>query len=85
MFCLNSRYRWRVNQKTFNPSGNDDRAVQLPNQGTLVFNKPEPKDEGIYQCFADNGYGVSASIRVNLREAKLEKFAFEQTQVTLIG
>ncbi|KAH3827853.1 neuroglian-like isoform X2 [Dreissena polymorpha] len=74
------QYRWRVNQKTFNPSGNDDRAVQLPNQGTLVFNKPEPKDEGIYQCFADNGYGVSASIRVNLREAKLEKFAFEQTQ-----
>jgi hypothetical protein len=46
-----------------------------------VFNKPEDKDEGIFQCFADNGYGISASVKINLREAKLKKFAYEPRQV----
>ena len=59
----------------------DDRVVQLPNQGTIVFNAPEDKDEGIYQCFADNGYGVSASTKCNLREAKLASFPIEDAQV----
>lgn len=68
----------------FNPSGQDERVVQLPNQGTLVFNKPEPKDEGIFQCFADNGYGVSASLKVNFREGTLKKFAYEPKRVSII-
>jgi len=76
-------YRWKKNGVDFNPSGNDDRVVQLPNQGTIVFSRPEDKDEGIYQCFADNGYGVAASIRVNFREAKLERFAYEERKVYL--
>ncbi|XP_053377486.1 neuroglian-like isoform X2 [Mercenaria mercenaria] len=74
--CEYSRYIWKRNGEVFNPSGQDDRVVQLPGQGTLVFNNPEPKDEGIFQCFADNGYGVSASIKVNLKEAILKKFVY---------
>ena len=46
-----------------------------------MFNAPEGKDEGIYQCFADNGYGVSASVKCNLREAKLASFAIEEARV----
>jgi hypothetical protein len=65
----------------YNPSGQEDRVVQLPNQGTIVFNKPGDKDEGIFQCFADNGYGISASVKINLRKAKLKKFAYEPRQV----
>ncbi|XP_052782103.1 neuroglian-like [Mya arenaria] len=71
-------YRWKRNKEDFNPSGNDNRVVQIPNQGTIVFSRPESKDEGIFQCFADNGYGIVASIKVNLREAKLEKFSYEE-------
>ncbi|XP_060553930.1 neuroglian-like isoform X2 [Ruditapes philippinarum] len=71
------KYIWRRNGVVYNPSGQDDRVVQLPNQGTIVLNKPEAKDEGIFQCFADNGYGISASVKINLREAKLKKFASE--------
>ena len=48
-----------------------------------MFNSPEDKDEGIFQCFADNGYGVAASVRVNFREAKLARFPFEERQVYL--
>ncbi|XP_041379387.1 neuroglian-like [Gigantopelta aegis] len=51
--------------------------VQLANVGTIVINMPEDKDEGMYQCFADNGYGKSASIMFNLREAKLQEFGIE--------
>ncbi|PVD25037.1 hypothetical protein C0Q70_15534 [Pomacea canaliculata] len=67
-------YTWKRNGIDFSPSGNDDRVVQLQNIGTLVFTKPEAKDEGIFQCFATNNYGVSASVKVNLREAKLKDF-----------
>ncbi|KAL3853061.1 hypothetical protein ACJMK2_016641 [Sinanodonta woodiana] len=70
-------YKWQFNGLVFNPSGQDDRVVQLPNQGTIVFNRPEDKDEGIYQCFAINNYGTSISIKVNLRVAKLGQFAPE--------
>lgn len=73
----NPRYIWKRNEELFNPSGQDDRVVQLPSQGTLVFNNPEPKDEGIFQCFADNGYGVSVTVKVSLREAILKKFNYE--------
>ncbi|KAH3820533.1 hypothetical protein DPMN_122277, partial [Dreissena polymorpha] len=80
----NPIYRWKRNGIEFNPSGNDDRVVQLPNQGTIVFSKPEPKDEGIFQCFADNGYGIAASVRVNFREAKLARFPTEDRKITTV-
>lgn len=60
----------------FNPSANDDRIVQLSDAGTLLINRTEDKDEGIYQCFAKNDFGRSASKIVNLRQAKLASFAF---------
>lgn len=81
--CFFVRYKWHKNGREFNPSGNDARVVQLPNQGTIVFNEPESKDEAIYQCFADNGYGVSTTIQVNLREAKLSRFPYEQRKVCI--
>ncbi|ESP02510.1 hypothetical protein LOTGIDRAFT_138283 [Lottia gigantea] len=68
-------YIWKRNEFLFEVAGNDDRIVQLPNVGTMVINRPEDKDEAFYQCLADNGYGVSASIKVNLRIAKLDPFA----------
>lgn len=74
-------YKWKRNGIDFNPSGNDERVVQLPNQGTLVFNAPEDKDEGIFQCFVDNGYGVAVSYTVNFREAKLARFPYEARKV----
>lgn len=46
-----------------------------------MFNAPEDKDEGIFQCFVDNGYGVSVSYAVNFREAKLASFPYAPRQV----
>ncbi|XP_055882047.1 neuroglian-like isoform X3 [Biomphalaria glabrata] len=69
-------YDWSRNEIVFNPSANDDRIVQLSDAGTLVINRTEDKDEGIYQCFAKNDFGRSASKIVNLRQAKLASFAF---------
>ncbi|XP_055958106.1 neuroglian-like isoform X2 [Patella vulgata] len=68
------KYTWTRNGIDFNPSPNDDRMVQLPNVGTIVIIRPEYRDEGVYQCFADNGYGKSATININLRIAKLDSF-----------
>ncbi|XP_045166223.2 neuroglian-like isoform X1 [Mercenaria mercenaria] len=79
------KYLWKRNGESYNPSGQDDRVVQLPNQGTIVFNSPEDKDEGIFQCFADNGYGISASVKINLREAKLKKFAYEPRRTSRVA
>ncbi|OWF36510.1 Neuroglian [Mizuhopecten yessoensis] len=67
-------YTWKKNGKDFNPSGNDDRMVQLANSGTIVINRPEDKDEGIFQCFAQNEFGRSMTNHVNLREGKLDEF-----------
>ncbi|WAR25428.1 NRG-like protein, partial [Mya arenaria] len=77
-------YRWKRNEIDFTPSRNDNRVVQLPGQGTLVFNTPEDKDEGIYQCFADNGYGVVVSVQVKFREAKLARFPYEEKKSKLL-
>jgi receptor-type tyrosine-protein phosphatase zeta len=78
IFYLKCRYRWTRNKVEFNPSGNDDRMVQLPDEGTIVINRPESKDEGIFQCLAINEHGTSASINVNLREAMLKDFPYGQ-------
>ena len=42
--------------------------------GNLRFSSPLSSDEGIYQCFADNGHGVSVSDKVRFLEAVLGEF-----------
>ena len=81
LLLLTNRYKWQFNGKDFNPTGQGDRVVQLPNDGTIVFNYPEDKDEGVYQCLSDNGYGLSVSVKSNLREAKLANFPIEPARV----
>lgn len=67
-------YSWWRADKDINPSGNEDRYVQMQDEGTIIINRPEDKDEGFYQCFAENHYGRAASIKFNMREAKLKSF-----------
>ncbi len=55
--------------KRFEPSGNDGRIAIQPGVGTLIFARPLERDEGIYQCFAENDVGVALSVKVNLRIA----------------
>ena len=68
------RYSWTKNEIDFQPSGNKARIVKLPNSGTLVFNSPKDEDEGLYQCTAYNSFGRSATVKINMREAKLDPF-----------
>ena len=67
LFCF--RYYWHFNNEYFDPSGNDGRIAIQPGVGTLIFARPIRRDEGIYQCFARNLGGISASVKVDLRWA----------------
>ncbi|CAL1532139.1 unnamed protein product [Lymnaea stagnalis] len=71
-------YTWRRAEIPFSPEGNDDRVVIQKGIGTIIINSPEDKDEGLYQCFATNSFGTAATIKFNLRMAKLEEFSTQQ-------
>ena len=58
-----------MNDLPFDPSGNAGRIAIQPGVGTLIFARPIERDEGIYQCFAENSVGTALTVRVNLREA----------------
>ncbi|GFO17116.1 neural cell adhesion molecule l1 [Plakobranchus ocellatus] len=68
------KYYWTRADKDFAPEGNEDRVVKLLDEGTIIINRPEDKDEGFYQCFARNSFGIAATIKFNLRQAKLKEF-----------
>ncbi|KAK3708271.1 hypothetical protein RRG08_023673 [Elysia crispata] len=70
------KYSWKRADAVFSPEGNEDRVVQMRDEGTIIINRPEDKDEGFYQCFAKNNFGVAATIKFNLRQAKLKGYSF---------
>lgn len=49
----------------------------MQGNGTLVFARPEPKDAGVYQCFASNRYGVDMTRQVSFEETVLKDFPRE--------
>lgn len=83
-FNILYRYTWKRNGEDFKLNVQDDRIIQLPNAGTLVFNITEDKDEGFFQCFADNGYGISVSNEIYFIEAKLTNFSYEPKRVVYL-
>lgn len=72
-------YKWQWNEMDFDPSGNDGRIAIQPGVGTLIFARPLPRDEAIYQCLAKNSVGTALTVKIDLRQAILEPF---QTQGT---
>ncbi|XP_056000705.1 neuronal cell adhesion molecule-like isoform X2 [Ostrea edulis] len=64
-------YKWKKNGRYLNLSG---KFRKLSGEGTIVNNALEEEDEGIYQCMAENEFGTSLSINVNLRAGKLGAF-----------
>ena len=52
-----------------------NRIIRQPGRGTLVFTRPQNEDEGLYQCLAENRYGLSLSNTVSLRAYELNAFA----------
>ena len=77
------RYLWKRNGIDLNPSGYDGRFVQLSDEGTIVINAPEDKDEGIFQCIADNNFGISVSININFRFVLRNTLSFSCTCNTI--
>jgi len=67
-------YRWTMNDKEFNPSGNMGRIAIQPGSGTLIFADPLDRDEAVYQCLATNQAGTALTIKTNLRVAYLDPF-----------
>ncbi|CAH1781131.1 unnamed protein product [Owenia fusiformis] len=68
------QYKWLLDDNYFDASGIDGRITQQPGSGTLIFNTPIEKDEGTYQCIAENQYGKSLSQKIVFRVAVLERF-----------
>ncbi|KAL7059988.1 hypothetical protein AAHC03_09230 [Spirometra sp. Aus1] len=67
-------YRWKKNGKDFNWAGNIGRYTKWPDEGTIVLAKPGTDDDGLYQCFAENKYGVAVSNTINVKRAEMGKF-----------
>ncbi|XP_071147603.1 neuroglian-like isoform X2 [Mytilus edulis] len=78
------KYNWTRNERPFDTSGNDNRMVILQDSGTIVMNKPRPKDEGIFQCKAYNHLGVSTSININFRQAMLRDFPYGKDEIVTV-
>ena len=77
------RYRWERNGLPFNPDAG--RIFNHHNgTGTLTFNPAFNEDQGYYQCFAENGYGVSLSVKTHLIAAKLDVFPEGRTRVIIV-
>lgn len=74
------RYWWTKNGARFDYVAYDKRISQKPKLGTLIFSKPDNVDEGLYQCFAENEFGISMSNSVFLRRSELAPFPEEKVR-----
>ena len=74
-FLLNySRYHWIKNGESFNYEDRGDQIFKQPDNGTLVFLRPQKTDSGQYQCFAENEFGIATSNSVTLQSVFLKTF-----------
>jgi len=74
-------YHWQMNEKDFDPSGNDGRIAIQPGVGTLIFARPLARDEAIYQCFANNTVRARTAVNFLIYDFKIFKFALLQAIV----
>ncbi len=63
------RYYWTKNGRDFIWAQNLGRYTKYPDEGTIVLAKPGTDDDGLYQCFAENKYGVAVSNMINVKRA----------------
>ncbi|XP_036370269.1 neurofascin-like [Octopus sinensis] len=77
-------YTWKKDKRDFNVAGSDDFISTVPNEGTLVFKRPRKKDAGMYQCFANNSYGVAMSGIVELRLAFLMPYTNQEPETITV-
>ena len=56
----------------FHPSG--PRFHLRPNSGMLTILSPRSSDSGLYQCIAENPFGIASARPVNVKEAFLDNF-----------
>ncbi|CAI9743321.1 hemicentin-1-like isoform X3 [Octopus vulgaris] len=78
-------YTWKKGKQDFNVAGSDDFISTVPNEGTLVFKRPRKKDAGMYQCFANNSYGVAMSGIVELRLAFLQPYTNQEPETITVS
>ncbi|ELT99433.1 hypothetical protein CAPTEDRAFT_120325, partial [Capitella teleta] len=52
-----------------------------PGTGSIIINKPQPSDEGIYQCFATNTFGTALSTKTLLKMAVLNPFKVKDASI----
>ncbi|XP_031634376.1 neuroglian-like [Contarinia nasturtii] len=67
---FNIKYRWTKDGKPFDWTANSRVELRL-GEGTLIINNPHEEDNGQYQCFCQNDYGVATSNSVFVRVFKL--------------
>ncbi|KAM3177450.1 hypothetical protein ACTXT7_004535 [Hymenolepis weldensis] len=69
------KYYWTKNGRDFNWAGNIGRYTKYPGEGTIVLARPGTDDDGQYQCFAENKFGVAVSYVINVKRAEMGQFA----------
>ncbi|KAL5014246.1 hypothetical protein ScPMuIL_008516 [Solemya velum] len=69
-----ARYYWKKNNILLYTNGSDGHITQHPTFGTVYIDNCRPEDEGAYQCFAENDYGISLSAMTILRQVYLMEF-----------
>ncbi len=62
------RYRWLKDSRHFDVMASSDRIMQVPGEGTFVISQLRAEDEGVYQCFAENGNGTAVDREINFRK-----------------
>lgn len=87
---LSYRFRWLKNGVPFetdNPkyvsnTTKQSRIVRVDkNTGSLKFTELKDDDEGIYQCIAENKYGVSMSRKYFLKKATKHSFPDRKKEI----
>ncbi|THD28052.1 Neuroglian [Fasciola hepatica] len=75
------KYIWYKNGKEFNWAANTGRYTKWPDEGTLIMARPGTDDDGMYQCFAINQFGISQSNVINVKRAELGDFELSKTKI----
>ena len=63
------RYSWKKDGVLVDFEASRGKIIMLPGVGTITIPRPTASDDGVYQCFAGNPFGVAVSTKISLKAA----------------
>jgi len=65
------RYVWKKDGEELDTSSEQSKYVIEPPGGSITIKRPSAEDDGVYQCFARNEFGIAVSIKTTVKRAGL--------------